>query len=213
MTAMSVAFTRGMQGSDLREGVLASAKHFIGYATTEAGQNMAAVAVGPRELYDVHARSFEAAIRLAGLGSVMAAYSEFEGVPIHVSREILTKLLRERMGFSGTVVSDYVGVAGAQTRPLVAESAEQVGALALAAGMDVELPMVHGYGQGLAKAVESGVVSESLLDESVRRVLRDKFALGLFDDPYVAEEPAPIRALASEGEDLSRGGRTRPRPR
>jgi beta-xylosidase len=65
--AMSVAFTRGMQGNDLREGVIACAKHFIGYAETEAGQNMAAVAVGPRELYDVYCRPFEAAIRLAGL--------------------------------------------------------------------------------------------------------------------------------------------------
>lgn len=202
VTAMSVAFTRGMQGDDLREGVLATAKHFLGYAVTDAGQNMAATAVGPRELYDVYGRPFEAAIRLAGLGSVMASYSEFEGVPIHVSREVLTRLLRGRMGFTGTVVSDYVGVGWAQTRQRVAETAEEIAALALAAGLDVELPTVHGYGQVLAKAVESGKVPESLLDESVRRVLRDKFALGLFDDPYVPEGPVEIRALASEGEDM-----------
>ena len=82
VSAMSVAFTRGMQGDDLREGVLATAKHFLGYAMTEGGQNMAATAVGARELYDVYARPFEAAIRLAGLASVMASYSEFDGVPI-----------------------------------------------------------------------------------------------------------------------------------
>jgi beta-xylosidase len=85
VSAMSVAFTRGMQGDDLREGVLATAKHFLGYAVTEAGQNMAATAVGARELHDVYARPFEAAIRLAGLGSVIPSYSEFDGVPIHVS--------------------------------------------------------------------------------------------------------------------------------
>ena len=203
VAAMGVAFTRGMQGKDLREGVLASAKHFIGYAMTEAGQNMAATAVGPRELYDVYARPFEAAIRLAGLGSVMASYAEFEGVPIHVSHEVLTKLLRGRLGFTGTVVSDYVGVGWAQTRQLVAETPEQIGALALAAGMDVELPMVHGYGKVLAKAVQSGKVSESQLNESVRRVLRDKFALGLFDNPYVAEDPIKLESLATEGKDLS----------
>jgi beta-glucosidase len=203
VTALGVAFTRGMQGNDLREGVLASAKHFIGYAVTEAGQNMAATAVGPRELYDVYARPFEAAIRLAGLGSVMASYAEFEGVPIHVSHEVLTKLLRGRMGFTGTVVSDYVGVGWAQMRQLVAASPEEVGSLALAAGMDVELPMVHGYGQMLVKAVESGKVSESQLNESVRRVLRDKFALGLFDKPYVAEDPIKLESLATEGKDLS----------
>jgi beta-glucosidase-like glycosyl hydrolase len=204
VAALGVAFTRGMQGNDLHEGVLASAKHFIGYAVTEAGQNMAATAVGPRELYDVYARPFEAAIRLAGLGSVMASYAEFEGVPIHVSPEVLTKLLRGRMGFTGTVVSDYVGVGWAQTRQLVAASPEEVGSLALAAGMDVELPMVHGYGQVLVKAVESGKVSESQLDQSVRRVLRDKFALGLFDNPYVAEDPIKLESLATEGKDLSR---------
>jgi beta-glucosidase len=66
VTALGVAFTRGMQGKDLREGVLESAKHFIGYAVTDAGQNMAATAVGPREIYDIHARPFEAAFRLAG---------------------------------------------------------------------------------------------------------------------------------------------------
>ena len=117
---------------------------------------------------------------------------------------MLTDLLRGRMGFTGTVVSDYVGVGWAQTRQRVAATPEEAGALALAAGMDVETPAVYGYGQVLAKAVENGNVPESLLDESVRRVLRDKFALGLFDDPYVPEDPAEIRSVASEGVDLSR---------
>ena len=204
VSAMSVAFTRGMQGNDLREGVLVCAKHFLGYSVTEGGQNMAATAIGPRELYDVYARPFEAAIRLAGLASVMASYSEFEGVPIHVSRAVLTDMLRGRMGFTGTVVSDYNGVGWAQTRQLVARTPEDIGALALAAGMDVELPGVHGYGPVLAKAVQNGKVSESQLDESVRRVLRDKFVLGLFDNPYVHEDPIEIRKVATEGVDLSR---------
>jgi beta-glucosidase-like glycosyl hydrolase len=203
VSALSVAFTRGMQGQSLRDGVIPSAKHFLGYAVTEGGQNMAATAIGARELHDVYARPFEAAIRLAGLASVMASYAEFDGVPIHISREILTTLLRGRLGFTGTVVSDYVGVGWAQTRQRVAADAEEVGSLALAAGMDVELPSIHGYRPALVNAVESKKVPESLLDESVRRVLRDKFALGLFDDPYVAEDPVRIRAVASEGDELS----------
>jgi beta-xylosidase len=85
----------------------------------------------------------------------------------------------------------------------VASSPEEVGALALAAGMDVELPMVHGYGKVLAKAVQSGKANEAQLNESVRRVLRDKFALGLFDNPYVAEDPIKLDTLATEGKDLS----------
>ncbi len=203
VSSFSVAFTRGMQGRDLRDGVIPSAKHFLGYAVTESGQNMAATAIGARELYDVYARPFEAAIRLAGLTSVMASYAEFDGVPIHVSRAILTTLLRERLGFRGTVVSDYLGVGWAQTRQRVAADAEEVGALALAAGLDVELPSIHGYGQALVNAVQGGKVPESLLDESVRRVLRDKFALGLFGDPYVPEGPVQIRAVAGEGDELS----------
>ena len=203
VSAMSVAYTRGLQGRDLSQGVLATGKHFIGYAVTEGGQNMAATAVGPRELYDVHARPFEAAMRLGGLGSVMASYSEFDGVPIHISHAVLTDLLRGRMGFTGTVVSDYVGVAWAQTRQRAAATREEVGALALAAGLDVETPSVYGYGQVLAKAVKSGKASEADLDRSVRRVLRDKFALGLFDNPYVPEEPIKIETVAKEGDELS----------
>ena len=204
VSAMSVAFTRGMQGKDLRDGVIVCAKHFLGYSVTEGGQNMAATKVGPRELYDVYARPFEAAIRLANLAGVMASYSEFDGVPIHVSRAVLTDMLRGRMGFTGTVVSDYNGVGWAQTRQRVADTPEDVGALAIRAGMDVELPAVHGYGQALVKAVKSGKVSESQVDESVRRLLRDKFALGLFENPYVKEDPIVIRKVASEGDDLSR---------
>jgi beta-glucosidase len=204
VSAMSVAYTRGLQGKDLSKGVLATAKHFLGYAVTEGGQNMAATAVGARELYDVHARPFEAAIRLAGLATVMPSYSEFDGVPISASHAVLTDMLRGKMGFTGTTVSDYVAIGFLQVRQRVAATPEEAGSLALAAGMDVETPNIFAYGEVLAKAVRSGKVSESLLDRSVRRVLRDKFALGLFDNPYVPENPAEIRTVASEGADLSR---------
>jgi beta-glucosidase len=203
VTAMGVAFTRGLQGQDLTEGVLATAKHFLGYAVTEGGQNMAATAVGARELYDVHARPFEAAIRVAGLATVMPSYSEFDGVPISASHAVLTELLRGKMGFAGTTVSDYVAVGLLQVRQKVAETAEEAGTLALTAGMDVETPNIFGYGEVLAKAVREGKVPESLLDRSVRNVLRDKFALGLFDNPYVPEDAIEIRTVASEGADLS----------
>jgi beta-glucosidase len=204
ISAMGVAYTRGLQGQDLTEGVLATAKHFLGYAATEGGQNMAATAVCPRELYDVHARPFEAVVRIAGLATVMPSYSEFDGVPISGSHTVLTDLLRGKMGFAGTNVSDYVAVGFLQVRQRVAQTAEEAGLLALTAGMDVETPSVFGYGEVLAKAVREGKVPESLLDRSVRNVLRDKFALGLFENPYVHEDPIEIRGVASEGADLSR---------
>jgi len=204
VSAMSVAYTRGLQGKDLTKGVLATAKHFLGYAVTEGGQNMAATAVGARELYDVHARPFEAAFRLAGLATVMPSYSEFDGVPISASHAVLTDLLRGRMGFTGTTVSDYVAVGFLHTRQKVVGTPEEAGSLALAAGMDLETPAVYGYGAVLAKAVRDGKVPESHLDRSVRRVLRDKVVLGLFDNPYVSEDAFTIRTVANEGADLSR---------
>jgi beta-glucosidase-like glycosyl hydrolase len=108
------------------------------------------------------------------------------------------------MGFTGTVVSDYNGIGWAQTRQHVASSPEEVGALGVSAGMDVEAPSPYGYGSALVRAVERGLLSETQLDESVRRVLRDKFALGLFENSYVAEDPVEIRARAGEGDELSR---------
>ena len=201
----SVAFTHGLQGDDLREGVIATAKHFLGYAMTEAGQNMAASHISPRELVEVYARPFESAIRLAGLGSVMNSYAEVDGVPVGASRDLLTDLLRGRLGFTGTVVSDYMTVAMLQNRQSVAASAAEAAALALFAGLDVELPAAYGYGPVLADAVRAGVVPESQLDESVRRVLRDKFALGLFENPYVDADPVVIRETAQMGADLSAG--------
>jgi beta-xylosidase len=129
----------------------ATAKHFLGYAVTEGGQNMAATAIVPRELHNVYARPFEAAIRLAGLGSVMASYSEYDGVPIHTFHELLTRLLCGRLGFTGTVVSDCVGVGWAQTRQRSRPAPRK---WELAAGTDVELPQVQAHGHVLAKAVE-----------------------------------------------------------
>ncbi|MFI6549328.1 beta-glucosidase [Streptomyces prunicolor] len=200
VSALGVAYVRGLQG----EGVLATAKYFLGYGATEGGQNMAATTVGARELYEVHARPFEAAIHLADLASVMNSYSEYDGVPIGASHAILTELLRERMGFTGTVVADYMTVEWLASRQRVAADNQEAGVLALAAGLDVELPETVGYGPALVEAVRAGRIAEDVLDRSVRRVLRDKFALGLFEHPYVDEDPVVIRGTASEGTGLAR---------
>lgn len=202
-SAMGVAFTRGLQGDDLSAGVLATAKHFLGYSMTEAGQNMAATHFGSRELYDVYATPFEAAIQLAGLGSVMNSYSEIDGVPVGSNRAILTDLLRGRMGFTGSVVSDYSTVEWLHTRQFVAESNAEAGVLAIEAGLDVELPIVMGYGEQLEECVRTGRLDESVLDIAVRRVLVDKFTVGLFDHPYVPEDPIVIGATATQGDELS----------
>ncbi|RXZ71205.1 glycoside hydrolase family 3 N-terminal domain-containing protein [Agromyces albus] len=203
VSAFGVAFVRGLQGEDLTSGILATGKHFLGYALTEAGQNMAATHLGPRELYDVYATPFEAAIKIAGLGSVMNSYSEIDGVPVGASSAILTDLLRGRMGFTGSVVSDYSTVEWLHTRQGVASSVAEAGELALAAGLDVELPIASGY-KTLEQSVREGRLEEAVLDDAVRRVLVDKFKLGLFENPYASTDPIELSAVQAEGAALSR---------
>jgi beta-xylosidase len=204
VSALGIAYVRGLQGDALESGVVATAKHFLGYATTEGGQNTSATTVGPRELRDVYAAPFEAAIRDAGLASVMNSYSELDGVPVVYSREVLTDLLRGRLGFDGTVVSDYRSIQYAIDRHGAAPDKHVSGALAIRAGMDVELPVVFGYGPALVESVRRGLVTESEVDVSVGRVLEQKFALGLFENPFVDADPEVISLSASRGRDLSR---------
>lgn len=203
VSTLSVAYTRGLQGQDLSIGALATGKHFLGFGMSEGGQHMAATAVSGRELREVYARPFEAAIREAQLGSVMNSYSTVDGIPVGASREVLDTLLRDQLGFTGTVVSDYGTVANLADRQGVATDLKEAGRIALEAGLDVELPDAKGYGVTLVEAVREGLVAEALVDRSVLRVLRDKFALGLFDDPYVSEEADTLSAVAVEGADLA----------
>jgi beta-glucosidase len=202
-SAMAVAYTRGMQGDDLRTGVIATAKHFLGYGAGEAGQNTATTRIGERELYEVYARPFEAAIREAGLGSVMNSYSEYDGIPIVASAHVLRTVLRDQLGFEGTVISDYAAVKNLVDIQLVANDALEAGVLSLTAGLDVELPVPYGYGSEFCAAAERGEVDVKLIDEAVRRVLADKFQLGLFDDPYVDEGAVVLDATAARSGELS----------
>ncbi|MFI9761337.1 glycoside hydrolase family 3 N-terminal domain-containing protein [Streptomyces sp. NPDC051963] len=203
ISAFAVAFTRGMQGEDLTQGAIATAKHFLGYGLTEGGQNMATTHLSHREILDVFARPFEAAIRHAGLASVMNSYSDLDGEPVGASRALLTDLLRDTLGFTGSVVSDYSTVSGFIDRQLVARTREEAAALAVSAGLDVELPYLHSFGPHLERAVDQGLVSEKHLDDSVLRVLTAKFRLGLFDQPYVREDAAELHTLPGDGRDLS----------
>jgi len=183
-SAMGRAYVRGLQGHDLADGVMATAKHFIGYGNSEGGLNWAPAHIPPRELYEVFARPFETAIREAGLASVMNAYSEMDGVPCAVSKALLTDFLRGQLGFQGLVVSDYMAIETACNYHRVARDMQEAGVQAILAGMDVELPAPTAYGL-LVDAVQKGLVDKATIDTSVRRVLEAKFKLGLFEKPYV----------------------------
>jgi beta-glucosidase len=182
---MGCAYIKGVQGHDLRQGIVATAKHFVGYAMSEGGMNWAPAHIPPRELWDVYLYPFIAAVREAHVASVMNAYHEMDGVPCGASRELLTDILRDQIGFDGVLVSDYFTINALFTYHGIAHSLEEAAQIALEAGIDVELPTHQGYGEPLRCAVEQGKVSMALIDTAVSRGLRVKFDLGLFEQPYV----------------------------
>jgi beta-xylosidase len=204
VATMGMAFITGLQGADLENGVIATAKHFVGYGASEGGLNWAPAHIPTRELHEVYLHPFEAAVGPARLESVMNGYHEIDGVPLTANRDLFTGLLRETWGFEGTVVSDYFSVRQlADYHRLVVD---RVGAAATAAtaGIDVELPGTDCYGEPLLRAIDTGLVDVSVIDDSVRRVLRQKFALGLFDEPFVDADLAPTIVGSDEHRSMSR---------
>ncbi len=201
---MGLSFVRGLQGDNLSGAVIATAKHFVGYGASEGGLNWAPAHIPTRELHDVYLHPFEAAVTTAGAQAVMNGYHELDGVPCGADGDLLTGLLRQSWGFDGCVVSDYFAVRQLSDYHQVAENASEAAALALTAGIDVELPNTDCYGRPLVGAVESGMVSVTTVDEAVRRVLRAKFELGLFEDPFVDTEQGPTVTDAPVHRQLAR---------
>jgi beta-glucosidase len=207
--AMGSAYVRGIQGPSPARGVIATGKHLVGHGLAEGGRNQNPVHLGPRELRDEQLLPFEAAVREAGLGSVMPAYCDVDGVPCHASHELLTAILRGEWGFEGLVASDYLGIEMISTQHRLSPDLGTAAALALRAGVDQELPRLAAYGEPLLGAIAAGMVDEAMLDASVARVLRAKFQLGLFENPYVGvPSAATLAALAADemavGRELAR---------
>ena len=204
--AMGLAYVRGLQGGDLRSGVVATPKHFAGHGWPEGGRNRAPLHAGPRELREVHLFPFEVAVRVGGARSVMAAYHDIDGVPCHASRWLLTDLLRGEWGFRGYVVSDGAGVELLVTMHRVARDCEEAAALALRAGVDSEnaLSVARRCFASLVKAVEDGRVPEALVDEAVRRVLSVKEELGLFENPLADATVVPASLDSPRARALAR---------
>ena len=200
-----MAYIRGLQSANLADGVMATGKHFIGHSLSQGGQNCAPVHIGWQELHDIFLAPFEAAIRDAGLATIMNSYPELDGKVVAASRSILTDLLRNELGFDGLVVSDYEAIDMIHNFHNAAPDRATAGRLALTAGIDVELPTVACYGEPLKSALEAGDLNIETLDLAVSRHLQKKFELGLFENPYVDEgkvfevfETADQRSLARE---------------
>lgn len=185
--AMSVAFTKGLQSDDLESGVIATGKHFLGYSMSEGGLNMAVNPIPPRELREVYAKPFQAAITEAGLGSVMNSYGVIDGEMVIASEEILTKLLRGEMGFDGVVVSDYMSI-NKMTDLKISAAPELAGIQALIAGLDSELPIPYGYRPGILERIQEDETARAAFDRAVRKVIEAKRKLGLFTNPAGRKE-------------------------
>lgn len=188
------AYIRGLESA----GIVATLKHFVGYSASRSGRNLAPVSIGPREIADVLLPPFEAALR-TGVRSVMNAYVDLDGVPVAADPALLTDLLRGELGFAGTVVSDYFSVAFLKALHAVVGTRGGAAGLALAAGIDVELPTVDCYGEPLLAEVAAGRVDEALLDRALLRVLTQKADFGLLDPDWDPLPPALRESQGGEG--------------
>ncbi|WP_434318767.1 beta-glucosidase [Leifsonia sp. P73] len=177
---IGTAYVRGLQSS----GVHATLKHFVGYSASQAGRNHAPVHAGTREIRDVLLPPFEMAVRDGGVRSVMNSYAEIDGVPVAANPEYLTGVLRDEWGFDGTVVADYFAVAFLHTMHRVAADRGEAAELALAAGIDVELPTGDAFLAPLAERIRAGLADEALVDRAVLRLLAQKEELGLLDETF-----------------------------
>ena len=204
--ALGSSYVAGLEA----QGRVATLKHFAGYSASRGGRNIAPVSLGRRELEEVFLPPFERAIREGGARSVMNSYCEIDGVPSVADPWLFTDMLRHRWGFTGTVVADYFAIDFLTVNHRVAESAQQAAALALEAGIDIELPTGKAYLAPLAEAVRSGAVDMSLVDRATLRVLEQKAQLGLLgplegraSNPELVSS-APLELNGPQHDDLAR---------
>src|SRR6184192_690904 len=184
---MGVAAVRGFQGSDAVVGpshVLATLKHMTGHSQPESGTNVGPASVGERTLRDMFLYPFEVAIKEGGARSVMPSYNEIDGIPSHANRWMLHDVLRGEWGFDGTIVSDWFAIQQLLERHHVVIDQAEAARRALDAGVDIELPDPAAYAT-LVDQVRRRDVSVAAVDAAVRRLLRAKFIIGLFENPVV----------------------------
>ncbi len=197
VSQLGVAAVRGFQGDRTfkdKKNLIATLKHFAAHGQPESGNNCAPVNVSLRILREVFLAPFKKAVQEAGAISVMASYNEIDSVPSHANKWLLRDVLRKEWGFTGYIVSDYYAVRELNERPgffgqFLAQDGKEAAALAVAAGVSIELPEPDCY-PNLLDLVKEGTLSESLIDERIAPMLEWKFNLGLFEDPFVDPDTA-----------------------
>ncbi|HID30944.1 MAG TPA: glycosyl hydrolase, partial [Desulfobacterales bacterium] len=189
-STMARAMVEGFQGSDLADPntIVACPKHYVAYGGAEGGRDYNTVDVSERVLREIYLPPFKAAIVDAGAGTIMSAFNDLNGVPASANRYTLTGILREEWGFDGFVVSDWNAI-GELLNHGIAGTPAEAAREAVNAGVDMDM-QGDVYRRNLARLVKEGQVSEKVIDEAVKRILRIKFKLGLFERPYVDPERA-----------------------
>jgi beta-glucosidase len=205
VSRMGVAAVKGFQGDPQQTKalrVIATGKHFCGYAQPENGTNIGPAAVTENDLWNIHLRPFRDAISEAGLLSIMPSYNEINGIPSHRNKELLTDILRNTFNFKGIVVADYGGVYELIEHHKVAADNKEAALLAFNAGVDFDLPNNTCY-KHLKELYNEGKISEKEIDEKVKRVLALKFKMGLFDNKSIADAQKASEFVGNqEGIDL-----------
>ena len=196
------AMVKGLGGGDLSRpwSTIATLKHFIGYGTTESGQNGGITVAGSRELRESFLPPFKKAID-AGALSVMTSYNSLDGIPSTASKALLTDLLRHEWGFHGFVVSDLYSVDGIWGTHRVARDRQEAGVMALKAGVDADLGALAFA--PLVDAVKKGLVNEEEINHALANILRLKFEMGLFENPYVDVEKAKKQVRSDSNKNVA----------
>jgi beta-glucosidase len=202
-SVLARARVRGFQGADYSQPdrVIATAKHWVAYGAAEAGRDYNTTDVSERALREIYFPPFRAAVD-AGVGTLMSAFNDVDGVPATANAFTLTKVLRGEWGFDGLVVSDYTSVMELLHHRLAADEAEAA-QKAVVAGTDMEM-VSRFYAKHLPELVRKGAVPVAAVDGAVRRILRVKVRAGLFERPYVDAAREKTALLTAESRALAR---------
>lgn len=211
-SVMGRAYVEGFQNDDYTEPkkAAATAKHFLGYSDPKSGWDRSPAYIPMQAIHEFHRPSFQAAID-AGIKTVMLNSGEINGVPVHASSELINGLLRDQMGFDGVVLTDWADIKKLVDFHYTAEDFKEATFQAISAGVDMSMtPLTLEFNEAMKELVDEGRVSEERLNESVRRILRLKFELGLFEDPYprsdrfdrIATEENRLKALNAARESI-----------
>lgn len=202
--AIGTAFVEGMQGNDFADGkhVYTTLKHFAAYGIPEGGLNAEHANVGQRTLFSEYLPQFKRAVK-AGAASVMTSYNAIDGIPCTCNSHLLTDVLRGEWGFDGVVYSDLVSIEGIANNHNVAQDYSEAGTMALKAGVDIDL-QGNAFGPYIEQNLKDGKLSMKDLDRAVANVLKMKFKMGLFENPYVDPDEAAIIVRSESHRKLAR---------